>query len=55
MIDYIAQMFRGVLLYFHRTFHGASCASECCHNSCECMNKGESSPQSSSSHEQDKT
>ena len=54
MLNYIVQIFRDVLLYLHRTFHRTSCASECCHSSCECMNEGESSSSSSSSHEQDK-
>ena len=49
MIDYIIQLFRDLFLNIHRTFHRTSCASEFCHNSCECMNEGESSTSSSSS------
>ena len=49
MIDYIIPLFRALFLNIHRTFHRTSCASECCHNSCECMNEGEPSASSSSS------
>ena len=49
MIAYIIQLFRDLFLNIHRTFHRTSSASECCHNSCVCMNEGEASTSSSSS------
>ena len=48
MIDYIIQLFRDLFLNIHRNFHRISCASERCHNSCECMNEGEASTSSAS-------
>ena len=49
MIDYIFQLFRDLFLSIHKACHRTSCASEGCHNSCECMDEGESSALSSSS------
>ena len=49
MIGDIIQPFRDLFSNIRRTFHRTSCASACCHNSCECMNEGESSASSSSS------
>ena len=56
MIDYTIQLFRDLFFNIDRTIHRTSCASECCHNSCECMHEGEPSSEimsAASRHEQE--
>ena len=42
-MEWITNIVDRVFMQIIKTFHKTTCASECCHNTCECKNEGESS------------
>ena len=42
-MEWITNIVERILTQINMTFHKTTCASECCHNRCECKNEGESS------------
>ena len=42
-MNWVSNIIDSVLKSINRTFHKATCSSECSNNRCECKNEGESS------------